>query len=225
MMPRLTVLAVAAVIVVACGDDAAPTRPTPLAPIPDPALRVSGRTVDYRTGEAVAGVSIRWQGHHDGGAGQLAAVQSVSDASGRYEVVLPIADYFTFEIPGTGVLVRQFGFLRVPGKRLETDLLMNSGSCVARYGIVFDAVTRAPIAGAQVSRFSAAITDAEGRYRIDLGCEPRDHTHWGTGTTTISAQHPAYQFQWSIDGRREHTGSSGVGRRDFALMPVDATRQ
>src|SRR5688500_286981 len=130
MMPRLTVLAVATVTVVARGDDAAPTRPTPLAPIPDPALRVLGRQAEYRTGEAVAGVSIRWQGHHDSGAGEFAAVQSVSDASGRYEVVLPIADYFTFEIPGTGVLVRQFGFLRVPGKRLETDLLMNSGSCV-----------------------------------------------------------------------------------------------
>ena len=98
--------------------------------------------------------------------------------------------------------------------------LVNGGTCAARYGTVIDAVTRQPIAGARVTRAGTTETDAAGRYRIDIGCEPR--FDWGSGTTTISVQHPAYQGAFELDGRREGTSFSGIRRVDFALQPLAA---
>ena len=108
----------------------------------------------------------------------------------------------------------------MPGKRLETDLLVNPGTCNARYGQVFDAVTRQPIAGARVAARVSAITDANGFYRIEIVCDAPADQYWGIGTTTISASHPAYQGTYEIDGRSEWTGRPGIRRVDFALQPL-----
>lgn len=207
-------------ISVSCSDRA-PTAPTAAEPPPIPAIRVSGRVIDYHSGQSVAGTSITWRERSS----SSSARQTVtSDAAGRFEVALPIADTFSFEIkrePGPVATidnpVLQSGIVRVPGKRLETDLLVNPGPCAARYGYVFDAVTRQPIAGARVSRAGTASTDANGYYRIDIGCEPRT---WGIGTTTISASHPGYQGTFEFDGRQENTSFSGIRRVDFALQPL-----
>jgi hypothetical protein len=112
------------------------------------------------------------------------------------------------------------GSLRLPSKVTETTLLVNPGTCAARYGYVYDAVTRTPIAGVRVTRAGTATTGADGYYRIDIGCVQRDGLYWGIGTTTISASHPAYQGAFELDGRREATSYSGIRRVDFALQPL-----
>jgi hypothetical protein len=210
-------------ISVSCSDSA-PTAPTAAEPPPIPAIRVSGRVIDYHSGQSVAGTSITWRERSS----SSSARQTVtSDAAGRFEVALPIADTFSFEIkrePGPVATidnpVLQSGIVRVPGKWLETDLLVNPGPCAVRYGYVFDAVTRQPIAGARVNRAGTASTDANGYYRIEIVCDAPPGQSWGIGTTTISASHPAYQGTYELDGRIEWTGRPGITRVDFALQPL-----
>lgn len=216
-------IAAMAITTAACTSDTPPTRPTPIVEAPTPAIRLSGRVVDYHTRAGVPGISIRWVSITEGeGFGQAVNPPTVSDASGKYEVVLPVADYFTFEtsLSQTGFPITTSGLVRVPGKRLETDLLVNPGTCAVRYGIVFDALTRQPISGATVSRAGTATTDADGRYRMEMDCQQRGPSFWGIGTTLISASHPRYQFDSEFDGRREWTGIPGIRRVDFALMPL-----
>jgi hypothetical protein len=143
------------------------------------------------------------------------------DAGGHFEIELPATEAlgaFGFQIQ-TGPINFLSGTVRVPAKHLDTEIFVNSGPCAGRYGYVFDAVTRQPIAGARVVRAGSAITDANGYYRIDIGCEPRDGLYWGIGTTTISVTHPSYQGTAELDGRRENTSYSGFRRLDFALTP------
>jgi hypothetical protein len=218
---RTPIFAVA--LAAAACTDSSPAGPTPVPQPPTPAIRVSGRVVDYHTGAGVPGISIRWASFVEGaGAGQGLPLPIVSDANGRYEVALPVADYFTYStsLSNTGFPILTSGIIRVPGKRLETDLLVNPGTCAVRYGMVFDAVTREPIPGAVVSRAGTATTDAQGRYRLEMDCQQRGPMFWGIGTTTIGASHPRYQGDFEFDGRREHTGVPGIRRVDFALMPL-----
>lgn len=215
MTVRFAILVVA-LLAVSC-TDATPTRPTPIAETPNPVVRLFVRVVDYHTGAAVPGVTVSWRSRV--GSSLSTSEERTSDANGRFEIALPPSESFTFQSP-LGDRRLQPGLVRVPGKRLDTDLLVNGGPCVARYGTVFDAVTREPIAGARVTRAGSAVTDADGYYRIDIGCEPRDGLYWGIGTTIISVQHPAYQGAFEFDGRREFTGGSGVRRVDFALTPL-----
>jgi hypothetical protein len=223
---RQALIACAAIASFSCGDSA-PTIPTPVAPAPTPVIRLSGTVVDYRTSQPVADVPMTWRGRSDTSSGFLTPVQAVSDASGRFEIVLPVADSFSFELmlkePFTdGPSIRRLsesGTVRVPGKRLDTNLLFNAGPCSMRYGYVFDALTREPIAGARVARAGTATTDANGYYQIDIGCDPRARD-WGIGTTIIGVQHPAYQSASELDGRREFTGYAGIRRVDFALRPL-----
>jgi hypothetical protein len=221
MRTSIAVFLAAALISISCSKTSSPTTPTAVEPPPVPAIRLSGRVVDYRSGQPVAGTALTWR---ERSSSSSASHTVTSDAAGRFEIALPIADTFSIEIkrePAPFATidnpVLQSGIVRVPGKRLESDFLVNPGSCAARYGYVFDAVTRQPIAGARVSRAGTAVTDANGYYRIDIGCEPRN---WGIGTTTISVSHTAYQGTFEFDGRREHTSSSGLRRIDFALQPL-----
>lgn len=213
MRVRMAAGIAAAILSWSCGDGT-PAAPTPITEAPPPAIHITGHVVDYSSGTPVSGTSIAWRPLNLNGPSSDSTV--VSDASGRFEVALPVADSYRFLIP-TGPINFQSGLVRTSGKRMETRILVNPGSCAARYGYVIDAVTRQPIAGAQVSRFRTAITDVAGYYRLEIACETRV---WGSGTTTISAMHPAYQLHWDIDGRSENTASSGLRRHDFALQPL-----
>jgi hypothetical protein len=200
----------------ACGDST-PVSPTPIVPTASPAVRIAGRLVDYQTGQGAGGTSISWRPISGG-----ATIAVTTDAAGRFDVELPASESlarFAFQIQ-TGPINFLSGTVRVPGKRLETEIFVNSGQCAGRYGYVFDAVTRQPIAGARVVRAGSAITDATGYYRIDIGCEPHDGLYWGIGTTTISVTHPSYQGTFELDGRREGTSYSGVTRNDFVMQPL-----
>src|SRR5262245_2546708 len=147
----------AAAALSACGERStltAPTSSTAVEPPPSPAIHVSGRVIDYQSGQAVAGISITWR---ERSSSSPPSETVTSDAAGRFEVALPVADTFSFEIkrePGAFATVDnpvlQSGIVRVPGKRLETDLIVNPGGCNVRYGYVYDAVTRQPIAGVRV---------------------------------------------------------------------------
>ena len=205
--------------ILACSDRT-PTAPTTVAPGSPPSIRISGQIIDYATGRSVAGTTVMWRAP-SGSQLDFSSINSVSDASGHFEVDLPVKDGYT---PLTDVVVFESplssGAVRIPVKHFETDVLVNGGPCAARYGYVFDSITRQPIAGARVQRAGTATTDANGYYRIDIGCEPHDAFYWGIGTTTISVSHPAYTGTFALDGRREPTSFSGIRRVDFALQPL-----
>jgi len=215
-----SVAAVMTLALASCSETT-PTAPTPVAPATGPAaIRISGRLVDYQSGQSVGGTTIAWHPMVPNVATPTLSV--TADTSGHFEIELPAADTlgtFGFQIQ-TGPINFQSGVVRVPGKRLQTELLVNGGPCAARYGFVFDAVTRQPIAGARVVRAGSGVTDANGYYRIDIGCEPRDSFYWGIGTTTISVQHPSYEGTFMLDGRRESTSYSGIRRVDFVMQPL-----
>jgi hypothetical protein len=210
-LPRL-IAASAVCLLAACTDTTPPTTPTPYTP-PTPALHVTGRLVDFHTSQGVSGVAMQWRDTAPGGS-QFPSVRSVSDSTGSFQVDLPVAARFIVQFEAGG---NASAIVIVPGKRLDTDLLVNAGPCAARYGTVIDAATRQPVAGAVVTRAGSARTDAAGRYLIDIGCETRD---WGYGTTIISVQHPDYAGTFEFDGRREHTNASGARRVDFELQPL-----
>jgi hypothetical protein len=219
MSKNIAALLAVALLSISCSDDS-PTAPTQTPTVASPSVRVAGRVIDYRTGQGVSGLTINWSTPNPGSHLVAQSLTSTSDATGRYEVIVPITDGFT---PLADTLLAQIpqalAGVRIPGKSLETDLLANSGPCAGRYGYVYDAVTRLPVAGAQVRRAGTATTDANGYYRIDIGCEPKDYTYWGIGTTIIEASHPAYAGAFEFDGRREGTSYSGLRRVDFALQP------
>lgn len=187
-------------------------------------MRVAGRVIDYATGMGVAGQAIRWGTGSDSHLIiRYGTLNSVTDSTGRFEIDVPVTEGFAplantdtllFEIPDA------FGSVRIPAKSLETNIIVNPGGCNVRYGYVYDAVTRQPIAGARVSRRNGATTDANGFYRLEVVCNAPPDQSYGIGTTTISASHPAYQGTYELDGRNEWTGRPGIRRVDFALQPL-----
>jgi hypothetical protein len=222
MLPQFAALILVASALSACNTGSTPTSPTSPAPQPpaQATVRVSGRVIDYATGIAVAGQTVRWW---TGSNSQLIVrnISSVTDDSGRFQIEVPVTDDFTpladtlrFDIPQT------FGSIRIPAKSLETDIMVNPGGCNVRYGYVYDAFTHQPIAGARVSRWTTATTDASGFYRLEIVCNAPQDRSFGIGTTTISASHPAYHGTSEIDGRSEWTGRPGINRVDFALRPL-----
>jgi hypothetical protein len=203
--------------VVSCSQ-ASPTAPT-TAPSAagTPTVHISGRVIDYQTGKTVSGTSIEWTALNSGSPSRT---RTTSDVTGRFDVELPAVERYQFQIQ-TGPINFQSGLVRTPWKRLESDILVNAGTCAARYGYVFDAVTREPIEGARVAvRAGTVFTDGRGYYRIDIGCVQYGFEHWGIGTTTIGVSHGGYQFVADIDGRSENISYSGIVRRDFALQPL-----
>jgi hypothetical protein len=224
MLHRLAGCLLVAAAFSACSQDSAPTTPTsPTPQTPTQAnVRVAGRVIGYATGIGVAGQAIRWwTGSNSHLIVRPGTLNSVTDAAGRFEIDVPVTADFTpltdtllFDIPDTS------GSVRIPAKSLETIILVNPGGCNVRYGYVYDAATRLPIAGARVSRRNAATTDANGFYRLEVVCNAPPDQSFGIGTTTISVSHPSYQGTYELDGRSEWTGRPGIRRVDFALQPL-----
>lgn len=67
-------------------------------------------------------------------------------------------------------------------------------SCIVPYGTVRDASTGRPIMGAKVTIFGReSVTDVNGRYQIDFGCE------YVQGSTIImKAEHPDYETSQTL---------------------------
>jgi hypothetical protein len=179
------------VILQACDNGDAPTAPTPGSQV------VSGTVLDFRTRAPLAAVVVG-----------LGGTEAVTDSNGRYSIVQPphTGSYYSFAV--NRALVGQ-GY--PAGSNYRGDLFVDSSTCVSRYGVVIDARTLRPIAGASVS---SATTDADGWYQIDMGCPASGLV--GFNTAIFTASHPGYTSQQQLLGR----GIGLVRRLDFLLTPL-----
>jgi SAM-dependent methyltransferase len=116
------------------------------------------------------------------------------------------------------VLAVLVGTGRVKGSTYHGDLLIDSGTCVSRYGTLADARTLRPVAGATVSvgsgtavTLGTTVSGPNGWYRVDLGCPTNGLI--GFNTTFLYVAHPNYASRDQVVGRGVH----GVRRLDLDL--------
>ena len=204
-MPPLRRAATAVVAVVtlhACNNNRGPTAPTPTSAV------VRGTALDFQTQTPISGAIVRVSTDPFAG-----GAETVTDSNGRYTLPQP---------PHTGMFY-YFAINNSPagrgypaGANYRGDLLIDGGTCVSRYGVVIDARTLRPIAGASLGSSPvgwSATTSGDGWYRIDGGC-PSSGTI-GFNTTFLTASHPSHISQQQVLGR----GIQGVQRLDFLLEP------
>ncbi len=117
---------------------------------------IRGRVLDVRTDAGLPGAEVRFSG-------DTQETHGTTDATGAYIIPMPAIGAFTISVDG-----KYQGRARVTGSAYRGDLIVDEGTCVARYGTVADARTLAPIAGASVSVAGrSALTGADGWYRIE----------------------------------------------------------
>jgi len=139
---------------------------------------------------------------------------SVSDANGRYSLSEP-------PLRASGQPYEFFVDNQYVGRgyprsvHYRADLAVDKGQCIARYGMVLDSKTFAPIAGATARNLSnqlRATSGEDGWYHIDWGCGV---TSIGFNTTWHIMSHPDYNPANFASGR----GISGNQREDVLLVP------
>jgi hypothetical protein len=197
-MRRIVTVAAVLLTLSACDEDRRPTSPTP-----NPAV-VRGTVLDFQTQAPVSGAVVRV------GTDPVAGgAETVTDAGGNYSLPQP---------PYTGMFYyfavnNSFAGRGYPaGASYRGDLLVDTGTCVSRYGVVIDSTTLRPIAAASVGLGTTlTATSSDGWYRIDWGC-PSTGTI-GFNTTFLGASHPSYTSQQQVLGR----GIQRVQRLDFLL--------
>ena len=170
---------------------------------------LSGRVIDFATNAAVSGASIEF-GYLDLFGKFVAAAKAVSDGSGSYRAT---------SAPGYSALVQIDGTWRGEiqvNDDYRGDFLVRTGTCVARYGTVADALTLRPLTGATLTlQGTTALSGPNGWYRIDLGCPSSGVV--GFNTTFVSVSHPDYPSRSFVAGR----GVVGVSRMDLSLQKRD----
>ena len=150
---------------------------------PPLSVRISGRTIDWRSGVGVAGVTV-----------ELGGLRAVSDASGLFTLTLPSVGPYDPIVAGLSS-----GASHVSGAAYRGDFLVNAGTCVSRYGTVTSARTAAPLAGAIVTVGSVTTTTgADGWYRADLGCPSGP---FGVGPGPFTVTKPGYFDFSSLETR------------------------
>lgn len=165
-----------------------------------------GRVTDFRSGEPTPGARVRFTSS-DG-----ASVDTLSDATGAYALdwtrtSTSVVPQFVVSLDGT-----LLGDAQAAGSWWRGDLLSHGEGCISRYGVVYDAEGGRPVASAVVTLGSgSATTDADGWYRIDLGCPADGPTSFSTSFVVVS--HPRYALRQQVVGR----GISGVLRLDLGL--------
>jgi hypothetical protein len=180
-----------------CGDRQHLTGPT-TGPV-----SVRGRIVDFSTQAAVAAAVVEFQTIALTSLTEPA--RATTDSTGAFVLTLPDAGPFVAVVDASPVGV---AFISAPIYR--GDFFVNGGDCVSRYGILADARTRKPIAGATVTVLArTAISGADGWYRVDLGCSGST----GFNTTFLYVVHPDYTPRQQGVGR----GVQGVWRLDLDL--------
>jgi hypothetical protein len=163
---------------------------------------IRGRVSDFRTEAAVPGVVVRFAGESQDTAG-------TTDANGVFFISMPGTGRFDVWVDSTPA-----GDAQVTGSGYRGDLIIDSGTCVSRYGTLADARTLKPVVGASVSvAGGTAPSGPDGWYRIDLGC-PSTGT-LGYNTTFLYVTHPNYTPRSKLVGR----GVRGVARLDLNLDP------
>ena len=220
MGARFVAIIIIAASLCACGNDhrtavATPTTPTPTA-APTPAGRVQGIVLDFQTARPIAGAVVGFA--PDYFIGPIGMTETaVSDANGRYSLTEPprrVRDgrelSYVFVVDNQNV---GRGFPRSTNYR--ADVAVDKGKCIARYGMVLDSKTSAPIVGATALNLSnqvRATTDKDGWYNIDWGCGVGQ---LGFNTTWHIMSHPDYNSSNFAGGR----GISGNFREDVMLDP------
>lgn len=197
---RMRVAATVALVLFVSGCDESPFGPS------ETEVTFSGRILDYATQAPAAGAVIRFA--TDPFTPQAPFSETTAAADGRYVLSVPHTGLFTVLIDGVVA-----GTARVNGGLYRGDLFRRSGNCISRYGLIIDGETLRPVRGATVMLGSTITTDADGWYRIDLGCP--DVVFPG-GTTVLTVTHPDYENRSQVVGR----GVAGVLRLD-----VDLTRR
>jgi hypothetical protein len=185
---RRLALATIAVSLISCSSG--PSAPS------NTDVRVTGRVIDFATNAGVSGARVAF--------GDITAT---ADASGSYTLTLPATGRFEPLVDGAWM-----GISRPTAPTYRGDLVIHGTGCVARYGIVSDAATHRPIAGAMVTLAGTTTTDADGWYRMDFGCPPNGL--FGFNTIAITVAHPLYA-----------DGSESVGRGIFGVSRLDVEMQ
>jgi hypothetical protein len=200
-------LAFAVLVMVAVGCD---RQPSPVAPSSGADVRVNGSVLDYATGTPISSATVKFDNYLSVPPEAQRIVTAVSDATGFYTASVPVGYYQTF-IDGQWV-----GYLHLTSSPYQGDLLGHWGTCVARYGIITDAQTHRPIAGATVSIGGSVsgktVTGIDGWYRLEFGCPASGMI--GFNTTGLDATHPNYA-----------PGSASVGRGISAVIRIDVELQ
>jgi len=189
-------------------NGASVARPSPVS------VAVSGRVLDWQTGTGVAGALVAFGdsecfANGDGSITFRRIAAATSDSSGTYSLTVPRTGAYCLTLDG-----RLIGQSNVSGPSYRGDFLTHVGTCVSRYGAIASGRTGRPVAGATVSLFNTkTTTDADGWYRIDLGC-PSDS--WvGFNTTFMYVSHPDYADSSRVVGR----GVFGTERIDVDVYP------
>lgn len=167
--------------------------------------RIEGRVLDFVSQAGVGGATLVFNTADQGLSSYAGTAET--DLSGNYTIALPAGDFqVTVGAGAPAVLV-----VRVGSPAFRGDFYVNGGACISRYGIVIDATTYRPVAGATVTYGSgAATTGPDGSYRIDHPCVGSVSGN----TITVNVTHPEY-----LPGRRfSGRGLSSVIRLDFALQ-------
>lgn len=194
-----TVLLVVVALVVsvtagACAGDTTPTGPS-VGPVTFRGEVTTFSPVAPRSGALVLFSAVAGIG------------RATTEANGTYEMTVPAAGPYTVTVDG---VIEGDG--EVSGAAYRGDLLVDTGTCTSRYGTVTDARTARPIGGATVTLTSVVVmSDSNGWYRIDLGCDPP----LSFSTTFITASHAGYAVRQRVVGR----GVGGVLRLDLVLEP------
>ena len=190
-------LVITVMIVMACGCD---ERQTVTGPSSN-SVSIRGHVLDFRTQVGISGVVVQFAAES-----QVADIRATTDASGSYVMSVPIFGPLTVSVDGVFV-----GTGRVTGPTYRGDLLIDSGTCISRYGTLADARTLRPVAGATVTvGGGTTISGADGWYRIDLGCPTMNLPG---NTTFVYVTHPNYTPRQQVVGR----GVQGVRRVDLDL--------
>jgi hypothetical protein len=194
-----------------CGTQS-PAAPTSDFAVPrvGASVPLTGRIVDFTTNAGVSGATVEFGGLDFSGR-FVAATTGVSDITGAFKVNVGAAGGYRL-VQVDGAWVGQIQLTRDS----RGDFLVRTGTCVARYGTVADGLTLLPITGATVMLSGTSVlTDANGWYRIDLGCPSNGLI--GFNTTFVSVSHPDYPSRSFVAGR----GVSGVSRMDLSLQKRD----
>jgi hypothetical protein len=139
----------------ACSDDDNDvTGPTTAA------VQISGRAIEFFSRQIARSAQIEFRTT----AGSPVTA-TTTDAAGQYSATLPRGGEYRIFVNGNA-----HGTTYVGGSGYRGDLMIHSGSCVARYGTVTD-VTGRPLARANVSLgFLSAVSAVDGWYSIEFGC-------------------------------------------------------
>ena len=163
-------------------------------------ISFSGRVLDYVTQTPLSSRLVTYRRSGTGG-------DAPTDANGGYTLTVPGTGLYEVRIDGVST-----GGTHVNGTAHRGDFFIDTAtSCISRYGVTLDSESLRPVTGAVVTLWGRSVTtNAEGWYRIDLGCA---RSALSGGTTIIVARHSEYQNARAIVGR----GVAGVQRVDLSM--------